>query len=196
MKVNPGPALDQHANLGYRETAEIFVTFLPVLLIWAAIAFAVSRRLAAFLQTQRWVAFLLLVSLGLILGATLTPTPLALESGAVSSGECDLARLRPLTPAELITDFDGVVNVLLFVPLGFALSMLPRTSRNLVIIAGAFLLTFAIELTQMLVPSLGRGCESADMIDNTQSLMAGLVAGLVVSFVMARYHERRDADAA
>ena len=99
-----------------------------------------------------------------------------------------------MSPSELVGDFDAVVNILLFITFGFGLGLLPRIRRNLLIMAGAFLLTLFIELTQMLVPDLGRGCESADMIDNTLGLAIGLTAGITTSLIVSRYHVSRDAD--
>ena len=157
--------------------------FLPVVVLWTVIAILVSGRLAGFLNTRRIVAFGLVMSVGLILGATLSPTRIALDAGIASNGQCDLSRLGFASLAELKANYDPIINIALFVPLGFALGLLPRTRRNIAIILGAFSFTVLIELTQLLVPDLGRGCESADMIDNTVGLAIGLAAGMVMAHV-------------
>jgi hypothetical protein len=179
MRVNPESISDQHVTSGLRESIELFLWFLPGLIIWIVLGAVLAGRVAGFLQTRRWLAFLLFVSLGLILGATLSPTTLALETGT-SSGQCDFSRLGILSLSELAADFDAIVNILLFAVFGFFLGLLPRTRRNGLLVLLAFFLTVFIELTQLLLPALGRGCEAADMIDNTLGLVLGLLTGLVV----------------
>ena len=41
------------------------------------------------------------------------------------------------------------------------------------------MLPASIELIQLLVPPLGRECQSADVIDNLTGLVVGLAAGVV-----------------
>jgi hypothetical protein len=48
------------------------------------------------------------------------------------------------------------------------------------LIAGALALPFAIELTQLRVPSLGRYCDSMDIADNLIGLVLGFAAGAIV----------------
>lgn len=186
MRANPQVAPDSFVLSGLRESVELFLWFLPGLLVWAVVAAFLSSRLATFLRTKRWVAFGLLLNLGLIVGATLTPTTIVLESATASSGQCDLSRLGPIPPNELLGDFDAIVNILLFVTFGFLLGLLPKHDKNLLIIGAAFLLTFVIELVQLLLPAIGRGCESADMVDNTIGLVIGLVSGLAATALVAR----------
>lgn len=159
--------------------------FLPGLAVCVVLGIILSKRLAAFLGTTRAVAFLLIVSVGTILFATLSPTTPALGIGAGSSGECDLSRLTIASRSTLLADSDVSLNIVLFVPLGFALGLLPWTRRSAVIVAMALLLTVAVESTQLLAPGLGRGCETADMVDNSLGLAIGLVAGLVARTLVA-----------
>ena len=51
------------------------------------------------------------------------------------------------------------------------------------LVVGALLLPFAIEITQLLVHVLGRGCQSTDLIDNLTGLVLGLAAGAVIGRV-------------
>jgi hypothetical protein len=185
MRINPERISDPHVTSGLRESIELFLWFLPGLVIWMVLGAVLAGRVAAFLQTRRWLAFLLFVSLGLILGATLSPTTLVLESGA-SSSQCDFSRLGVLSAQELAADFDAIVNILLFAALGLFLGLLPRTRRNALLMLSAFFLTVLIELTQLLLPGLGRGCETADMIDNTLGLVLGLITGIVARMVLLR----------
>ncbi len=193
MRVAADVLAEPYATYGLRESVDLFLWSLPVLLVWMVAVALLSGRLARFLETQRWVAFLLLASLGLILSATLTPTTGELESyfHGISVGECDLSRLVPLSPREVVADFDAVVNILLFLAFGFALGLLPRTRRNLLIVLASFSLTFLIETLQLVQAELGRGCESADIVDNTLGLVIGLAAGAVVQAVVARRQAQR-----
>ena len=177
MRVMPELASDQRVADGLSESLDLFLWSLPGLLLWSALALFISGRVSTFLETKRWIAFLLLVNLGLIVALTLSPTTLAVDGAVASSGTCDLSRVLPLAPGELVQDFDAVVNILLFTSIGFLLALLPLTQRNRIVVASAFLLTFGIELVQLLLPAIGRGCESADMVDNTLGLLIGLAVG-------------------
>jgi glycopeptide antibiotics resistance protein len=65
------------------------------------------------------------------------------------------------------------------VPLGAAISLLPRSRRKAAIVVAAFALPFAIERVQLLAPLLHGGCQSADVIDNLTGLAIGLAGGVV-----------------
>ncbi len=160
--------------------------FLPGVAIWTVFAIIVFKPLAGFLGTRRVIALLLTMSVGLILFATLTPVTPDLDAGIAPRGQCDLSRVTIASWSTLTTYRAPSLNIVLFVPLGFALGLLPRTSRNVAIVLGAFLLTVLVEATQSLVSELGRGCESADIVDNTMGLAIGLAAGLVVTVVAQR----------
>jgi glycopeptide antibiotics resistance protein len=150
--------------------------FLPGVVLSVVLAVALAPTVGRQLATRTAVAFLLLVSVGTIVAATLTPGVEAVASGVPSDGGCDLSRigLAPLT--ELARISEASLNVVLFVPLGIAAGLLPRARRSLVVVSGAFLLPIVVEGVQMLAPVLGRACESADIFDNLTGLAIGLVA--------------------
>lgn len=151
-------------------------SYWPVILLWVTLGLLLSGQMARFLETRRIIAFGLFVSLGFVLLATLSPNdPARLD--AVSG--CDLSRVGFPSISTLISDRDALRNILLFLPLGFTLGLLPWTKRNLIVIVGAFGLTVVIETTQIALADLGRGCETADMIDNNTGLAIGLLAGAV-----------------
>ena len=54
----------------------------------------------------------------------------------------------------------------------------------MLVVVAAIALPFAIEATQLLVPLLGRGCESADVVDNLIGLAIGLAIGLVAGWLL------------
>ena len=111
------------------------------------------------LRTGPVLGWALVVTLGLILSATLTP------------------RVGLATADELFQLGDTSLNVLLFLPLGVVLGLVPRSRRKAVIVAGAVALPFAIEAAQALVPWLERACQSADVTDNLTGLVSGLAIG-------------------
>jgi glycopeptide antibiotics resistance protein len=129
------------------------------------------------------VAFVLILSLGVIVSATLTPQSEALAFGAQGSSSCNLSRLELAPLDELLAVNETSLNVLLFVPLGAAIALLPSTRIELVLAVAAIALPFAIEATQLLVPLLDRGCESADVIDNLTGLAVGFAGGVLAGWV-------------
>jgi hypothetical protein len=162
---------------------------LPGIGISLLVAALVCRRVGRALGTHPLVAFMLVFSLGVIVATTLTPVRSALL-GDLPSRSCDLSRIGPAPLAEYFsraTGGDAMGNVLLFIPLGWAIAMVPRSRGKASLVAAAILLPFAIEGLQLVVPALGRGCESADMFDNLFGLAIGLAAGAFTArFLPAR----------
>lgn len=151
--------------------------FLPGVAISVVLALAFAPLVARWLVTRPLVAFLMLVSLGTILAATLTPGAEALAEGIVDGGGCDLSRFGPAPLSELTRISETSLNILLFVPLGIAVGALPLSRRSTATLLATLLLPFVVEATQALVESLGRVCESEDVFDN----LTGLVIGLLIA---------------
>ena len=121
----------------------------------------------------------LIVSLGIILSATLTPSREAIDFGATGIRACDLSRIGLVPVRELLRISDTSLNILMFVPLGVAIGLVPWSRRKAALVVAAIALPFAIETIQLLVPQLDRACESADVVDNLTGLALGLVGGVV-----------------
>lgn len=155
--------------------------FLPGAAISLVLGLAASGPVGRALGAGRLVSWLLILSLGVIVATTLTPQREALETGAVGSGTCDFSRVWLAPLAFYAGDNDAAENVLLFVPLGVAIAMVPASRRKGALVAGAFLVPPAIEVIQRQAVLLNRSCQSADIVDN----LAGLVIGLVVGTVLA-----------
>ena len=167
-----------------------FVTAVPwfpagmavTVVLGALLGSRVARRLGA----PTALGWILILSLGLVLAATLTPQREALDYGAISVGSCDLSRMG-LAPLSAFRGFnDTSVNILVFLPLGTAIGLIPRSRAKAAVVGAAILLPFAIELTQLLVPALDRGCQSADVIDNLTGLAVGSVVGSFAGWLGAR----------
>ena len=153
--------------------------FVPAVAISVAIGLVANGRVARALGVNRAVALSLVVSLGAILSATLTPLRGALAFGAIGSGTCDLSRMGLAPLRELFAVNDVSLNVLLFIPLGLSIAFIPRSRLKVIVLIASIALPVAIEGTQLLVPALDRACESADVIDNLTGLTIGLGFGVV-----------------
>ena len=162
---------------------------LPGLLITLIVATAMGPRLGRRLGVRPSIAWGLIAGVGLVISATLTPGSEAIVDGIRGSGSCDLSRMT-LAPFRDLFEFDEIgLNVMLFVPLGVALGMLPRSRSKAWMILGAIAFPFVIEGTQLLVTPLGRACQSGDVIDNLTGLVLGLAAGTLIGIVMFRSPE-------
>jgi len=158
--------------------------FLPGVAISIVLALAVGGRVGRALGVRRAVAVALIVSFGIIVSATLTPLDGVVDVGATGTGSCDFTRSGLPKLGELLEINDTSLNVLLFVPLGVSIAFMPRSRARVVVAVAAIALPFAIEATQLLVPLLARGCESADIVDNLIGLAIGLAIGLVAGWLI------------
>lgn len=167
-----------------RSMSSVIPWFWPGLVVSLVIALVVARPVARAFGAARWQAIFLFVSLGAIVSATLTPDSSGLSTAPWPS--CDLSRLGFDTLRAYVTPSETSLNVLLFVPLGFALAILPASRHRSVALVASFGVTFAVEGLQLLVFPLGRGCQSADLVDNTIGLAIGLLAGAVIALAAGR----------
>ena len=131
------------------------------------------------LRTGPRLGWLLLVGVGIVVSATLTPSSDALEIGAIGARTCDLSRLEPVSLDEALLLRSAGLNILMLVPLGAAIGLLPRSRRKAGVVAVAALLPFVIETVQLVVSPLDRACQSADVIDNLTGLVLGLIVGTI-----------------
>lgn len=154
--------------------------FWPGAILALAMALASGRRVARTLGTSRVIGAGLVVAVGIVLAATLTPGREALESGAVGGGSCDLSRIGPAPLSVLLGLNEQSLNVLLFVPLGLVIVLLPGSFWKVGLVLGAVAAPLVIELIQMAVPPFDRACESADVVDNLTGLLIGLLVGAVI----------------
>jgi hypothetical protein len=154
--------------------------FVPGSVLSAVLGLALSARAARALSTRPAIAWLLLFGLGLIISATLTPLREAVGAQSQGVATCDLSRFGLAPIDKLVVVSDESLNVALFVPIGAAIGLLPFSRRAVALFLGSAGLPFVIEGTQLLVTSLRRGCQSADITDN----LTGLVLGLVIAVGM------------
>jgi VanZ family protein len=157
---------------------------IPGLIVALPLAAVISAPLARGLRASRFVGWLLAFSVGVILASTLTPLACNCPSGLDIASRCDLVRVTPAPFTDYLGPTDAAANVLLFLPLGFAVALIPRSRRGAAILVATACLPVAIEVTQLVVTTLHRGCESADVVDNLLGLVAGLALGLVTGTVL------------
>lgn len=150
---------------------------IPGVVVSIVVSLAAGRAVARALGTSRIVAVVMVLAVGVILSATLTPLREAIDHEARGPATCDLSRIGLAPFAELLTVNDTSLNVLMFVPLGATIAAISRSRRRTVVLLAAITLPFAIEATQLLVPFLDRACESADVVDNLAGLLLGLAGG-------------------
>lgn len=155
--------------------------FVPGAVASLAISLALCVPISRALGARTAVTWLLLFGVGLVISATLTPQREALDFGTAGTGSCDFGRTTLATLAFYGGDNDAGENVLMFIPIGVAVALMPRSRRTAAVVAGALLLPFLIEAVQLQVLALDRACESADVVDN----LAGLAIGLAVGVALA-----------
>ena len=161
---------------------EIIPWFVPGLVLSVILAIVFGPTLGRWLRTSRVVAFVLIVGAGAVVSATLTPIPGPVEP----FGSCDFGRVGLAPFSVLIRLNETSLNVLLFAPLGLAVGLLPHSRRGLGIAALAVASPLLIEATQSLMPMLGRGCQSEDVVDNLLGLAIGWAVGAALGWVWLR----------
>lgn len=158
--------------------------FLPGAALSFILSIVASGVVGRALGVPRSLAWALVLSFGIILSATLTPLSEALAYGATGPTSCDLSRVWLAPLGYYLEAGDAGGNVLMFVPLGATIALIPRSRRRTAVFIGAILLPFAIETAQLLMPALDRACESADVVDNLAGLVLGLALGAGVGWLL------------
>jgi hypothetical protein len=161
--------------------------FAPGLVISVVVGLAASRPVGRWLGARPTLVWVLLACLGAIVAATLTPVrdPLEFEFGAAGVGVCDFSRFGPAPLDELRTFNETSLNILLFVPFGATVGLLPNGRPKALVVLAAIALPFAIEAIQLVATTLHRGCQSADVADNLTGLIVGFAIGHGLSLVVS-----------
>jgi len=165
-----------------REIAASLPWLVPGSVVALVVSILASGRVGAWLRIHRVLAAVLLFSLGIILVGTLTPLAAEEVLPPEARDTCDFSRTWLATPADLASGDDVVINILMFMPFGFAVGGIPWTKRKVAVTIAAIALPFAIEGTQLLVLQLGRGCQAGDVVDNLTGLLIGFLAGIPLSW--------------
>ena len=166
------------SSLGVGVDFSSYPGFVPATTITVALALFLAGPVGDRLGCSRGVAWLLVASLGTILAVTLTPGRAdPLPELPPGSPACDLSRAGPAPWVEYLQLDETTLNLILFVPFGVAIALLPPSRAKAGIALSAVVLPFAIEGIQLGATPLGRACQGGDVFDNLAGLMLGLGAG-------------------
>lgn len=160
--------------------------FLPGFAVSVVIGYLVRHRAARFLGTSSLLGWAVVVSLGIVVSATLTPLHEGAFEGGTQAAGCDFSRVGLASLEDIIELGDTFLNILLFIPLGVALALLPRSRRKAWLMAVALAFPLVIETTQLIATPLDRACQSADVVDNISGLLFGFVVGSVTGYLFSR----------
>jgi hypothetical protein len=154
----------------------------PLLVPGVAIALIVGVALAPWASARTGLspllAGMLVFAFGAIVAITLTP----------GSGEffgrswCGGLRPPPRLGQLVSISSEHGLNVLLFVPLGILIGLIPRARPFAIaaVIAGS--MPIVIEWIQYSVPRLDRICQTWDALENLMGLILGLVVGVALAY--------------
>jgi hypothetical protein len=159
--------------------------FLPGLALSMVLGAVVRLRVARHLEMTELEAWILLVAVGAVFSATLTPGADGGRSPTAMTA-CDVSRIGPATVGDYLSFGTTGLNVLLFVPLGVAVSRVGRPDTRRFAFLAAAILPVAIESTQLFAGALGRACQVADVLDNLIGLGIGAAAGAAGAMVRQR----------
>jgi hypothetical protein len=159
-----------------------YAGFGPGIVISLVVSLATSGLVSRLMGISRAHGWALVMALGVILSATITPSREAIQFGAQGSGTCDFTSLG-VGLSDLRHLDESSLNVLLFIPFGIAIGLCPDSSAKRLMLAFALVFPVTIELVQLLAVSLGRECQGSDIVDNLLGLLIGLGAGSVTSRV-------------
>lgn len=149
---------------------------LPALILAVPLSFLVSRWLSSSTGVSRLLAFALMMALGVVLAATLTPRA---ETGW--SGHVLMLDLERLSFERLTGVNETSLNVLLFVPLAFLATLIDSRHLRRRVLLGVWLCPLAVELVQAVFPGLGRiGFVLSDALANMLGVAIGVTIGVTV----------------
>jgi VanZ like protein len=164
----------------------------PLLVPGVAIAVIVGVWLAPAVATRTGLSPLLagalVFTVGAIVAITLTP-----GSGPGSFGRSVCGDLFPAPRLWQLVSLSSEhgLNVVLFVPLGVLIGLIPRVRPLAMVALGAVAMPIVIEWIQYSVPRLDRICQTWDALENLIGLAIGLGLGLTIAY--ARRSIRRAA---
>lgn len=162
--------------------------FGPGLVVAVVASLALTPWIARRLRIGRGLALALALSVGTVVAATLFPDVIGWWAGTSLADNaiwsCDLERIRP-SLTEILAFREATANVILFVPLGICVALLPAAFRFRAIVV-ALVAPLAIEFVQAALPQMDRRCQAADVADNLLGLALGIALGLTLHALRSR----------
>lgn len=157
--------------------------FWPGMAVVLVMSWVLGPLVARLLRIDRRLAWLLVLTIGLVLAVEATPLRGPFGLDLTAQRPCDLGRRWFATLPEITAMGDVTLDIALFIPAGLVMAGLPVSPRSVVVMAGMLALPGLIEVVQLVVPTLARGCQSGDAIDGLTGLGVGLGVGVVVRLV-------------
>ena len=124
------------------------------------------------------------ISVGIILAATLTPLREGAIEGTAVTSRCDFSRVGFASIRVILRADDPSRNIVLFIPLGTVIAFVPGWRRKATLLAIAGLAPIAIEASQLVLTPLHRACQSADVFDNVMGLAVGFAVGMILGAML------------
>jgi VanZ like family len=182
------PALRHRQDIQHllRFLIETLPWFVPGVVLSTTISAVASGAVGNVVGVRRLIASGLLMGVGVILAATLTPTYSAFIHGTSRVGTCDLSRIGPPPVEDLFRLDETTLNIVLFVPLGIAVGLVQPSGLRRSLIIASIALPLGIETIQLLAPVLARGCQSGDVVDNLTGFAVGAIAGMGSGALVSR----------
>jgi len=166
--------------------------FVPGVALSVVVAVFASRPVARALGSGRLLAGALIISLGMVLSATLTPSPSGLQRDIAGIGPlehhqstCDLSRMGPTDLGEYLRIDNTSLNVLLFVPLGLTVGLLPRSRHKTAIVQLAWGSALRDRGNSAGRSAARSGVSGRDVPDNVTGLDFGLKAGTLAGALVS-----------
>ena len=157
--------------------------FWPGMAVVLVMSWVLAPPVARLLRIDRRLGWLLVITIGLILVVEATPLRGPFGLDLTAQRPCDLARRWFATLPEITAMGDVTLDIVLYIPAGVVIAWLPVLRRSMIVMAAAVMLPGLIEVVQLVVPTLARGCQSGDAIDGLTGLGVGLGVGVVVRLV-------------
>lgn len=163
------------AHAWFLQFEKVVTLYWGWLLVVAVVAVLVARPLARVLRSNPLVSWLLALSLLAVVALSLAPSSHLQAAAGVCLRPWSLpAGTRALWPTDFTT------NVLMYVPLGMAVTWLRPIAVRMMAMAAVFAVPLALELTQREIVIINRQCSLSDIIGNEVGLLIGMGVGLVL----------------
>jgi glycopeptide antibiotics resistance protein len=166
-----------------RSVAEVLPWAIPVLAVFGILAVLGARSLARLLDSPWWVGVLLVMSIGSVVAITLTQQDVDASLRAQATDPSLVLIATPLLrpPWQWWSPSDRLLNIVLFMPLGFAVWMVRRRSLRRWLVAAAVALPLMVEGSQFAVTWLRRDPQWQDVLDNAIGVGLGMAIGALVT---------------
>jgi hypothetical protein len=162
---------------------------IPVIMASVIVAVVVGVLLWRRLGWASWVLAGAIVSLGIIVGVTLTPNA-NFDGKTFTDPRPDPGPWGYLTAPQYWFHLDErSLNVALFIPLGLTLALLVRGRLHWIVLAVGLALPWIVEVLQIALP-FSRDSQYIDIADNSTGFVVGFLIGFGLGLIASYSRER------